>query len=759
MHAVPTDIYLDANATTPTLPDAVDAACCTMQEQYGNPSSSHCAGLRARAMMETTREHARQVLGGAAGGRIVFTSGATEAIQTSVLSALSAHAGKRGAEPERNLLLYGATEHKAVPESLRHWNQILHTDCQILAIPVDSEGQHDLDFIAAHAARAVLVCTMAVNNETGVISDLPAIEAIMRQHPAALWLVDGVQALGKQDIRLSDTRIDYFPLSGHKLYAPKGIGMLYVREGAPFTALTAGGGQESGLRSGTENMAGIAGFGVILAELIEPTGLFCSPESLHRYRDQLVAALREAFPGVVFNMPFERSVPTTINFSVPGFASKELLDLFDAAGIRVSSGSACGAGKATRSYVLDAMGLACWRSESAVRLSFGRAWNDEACNAACRRIVESGHALRDACLLSEVSAQRNEFDGVLQFKHDGACTWLLVERSAGQCVIVDPIAELSERIERYIRCQKLQVIAVLDTHSHADHDSSRALLLDHLGAEWLQLALPVDALGWPCNTSALPLERFSFGHYQLRRLPLPGHTADSVAYILSDAQAPDQPRQVFVGDTVLTGGIGRSNFDNSSSIAMYHSLRTLAAQTGTHSVLCPAHDYNNDFATTLAAELNSNPLLADVLAPVPIATDAFVSAKQVVDATLNDVIGSTLMCGALRTCKDAPAAGIDMTPTGLRDYLQQHPDAMLVDVREAYECAMGARLDSLTQAHTRPVPLSRMADAIPAWLAHPEKPLVFFCRSGNRSALATRCLRRLGHPNAFHLRGGLALFS
>jgi cysteine desulfurase len=343
MQAVITDIYLDANATTPTLPCAVDAACCTMQEQYGNPSSSHCAGLRAKAMMETTREHARRVLGGAASGRILFTSGATEAIQTAVLSALSHHVGKRGRDPERNLLLFGSTEHKAVPESMRHWNQILHADCEIMAIPVDQQGQHDLAFIAAHASRAVMVSTMAVNNETGVISDLPAIETIMRAHPETLWLVDGVQALGKQGIELAKTRIDYFPLSGHKLYAPKGIGMLYVREGAPFTPLTAGGGQESGLRSGTENMAGIAGFGVILAELIEPTGLFCDVAALHRYREQLVAALREAFPGVVFNMPFERSVPTTINFSVPGFASKELLDLFDAAMYWMRWGSPLGA--------------------------------------------------------------------------------------------------------------------------------------------------------------------------------------------------------------------------------------------------------------------------------------------------------------------------------------------------------------------------------------------------------------------------------
>jgi cysteine desulfurase len=485
--------------------------------------------------------------------------------------------------------------------------------------------------------------------------------------------------------------------------------------------------------------------------------MFCDLESLHRYRDQLVDAIRQAFPGVVFNTPFECSVPTTINFSVPGFASKELLDLFDAAGIRVSSGSACGAGKATRSYVLDAMGLPAWRSEAAVRLSFGRAWNDGECGIACARIIESGHALRDACLLSEAASHKNDFDGVLQMKHDGACTWLIIERAAGQCVVIDPIAELGERIERYIRCQDLRVVAVLDTHSHADHESSRAQLLAHLGEGYLSLAQPVDALGWPTQLSNASV--LIFGHHQLRRLPLPGHTADSVAYLLSDTQTPARIRQAFIGDTVLSGGIGRSNFANSSSEAMYASLRTLSDAVGMKGLLCPAHDYNNEFATTLEAEVRNNALLADVLSPTPITASEFVAAKELVDATLNDVTGSVVMCGALRCTQDPPAAGIDKTAAGLRDYLHQHPEAILVDVREAYECAMGSRLDPLTEAHTTVVPLSRLADTIPAWLQQPDKPLVFFCRSGNRSALATRCLRKLGHPNAFHLRGGLALFT
>jgi cysteine desulfurase len=344
-------------------------------------------------------------------------------------------------------------------------------------------------------------------------------------------------------------------------------------------------------------------------------------------------------------------------------------------------------------------------------------------------------------------------------KHDGACTWLLIDRNSALCVIIDPIAELGERIERYIRCQDLRIAAVLDTHSHADHASSRTELLAHLHEYVLDAKPDVDPLGWPVAANATPLDTMTCGHYQLRRLPIPGHTADSVAYILNDQRTPGHPRQVFVGDTVLSGGIGRSNFASSSSAAMYHSLRLLATEIGPDTLLCAAHDYNHEFATTLAVESRSNPLLADVLANAPISEAEFVNAKQAVDAVLNDASGSIMMCGALRCSTNVQSAAVEFKPDALRQYLQQNPDAILVDVREAYECAMGSKLELLDEAHARAVPLSRLADALPEWLAAPEKPLVFFCRSGNRSALATKCLRRLGHPNAFHLRGGLALFS
>ncbi|MFL6710253.1 MAG: aminotransferase class V-fold PLP-dependent enzyme [Massilia sp.] len=390
-----TEVYLDANATSPALPAAIDAAVDAMGGRFGNPSSSHAAGLRARAMLDAARASARTVTG-AGEGDIIFTSGATEAIQTAVLSALCALrerqlAGEAGGV---DLLLYGATEHKAVPESLAHWNRILGTGLTVQALAVDADGRHDLDQLALLAPRAALVCTMAANNETGVVSDLAAIELILTtQAPRALWLVDCVQALGKLPLQLAATRIDYAPFSGHKLYAPKGIGLLYVRRGAPYTPLMVGGGQEGALRSGTENMAGIAAFGAVLAAL-ERGDMLRSPDQLAGLRERLAAALQAAFPGVVFNAPFERSLPTTLNFCVPGLSSGELLNLFDAAGVRVSAGSACSAAKAAPSHVLVAMGLQDERAGSAVRLSFSPTASDAFIDAACARIARCGAAMQ-----------------------------------------------------------------------------------------------------------------------------------------------------------------------------------------------------------------------------------------------------------------------------------------------------------------------------------------------------------------------------
>ena len=488
-----TSIYLDANATTAVLPAAIDAAVAAMAGSYGNPSSSHGAGLKAKSLLESVRARACRMLG-VGSGRLSFTSGATEGVQTAVLSALCAIARRRArGEATGDLLVYGATEHKAVPESLAHWNRLLGAGLTLRALPVDGRGRHRLDTLRELAPRAAMVCTMAANNETGVISDLGGIGAVLRATDSgAYWLVDSVQALGKMDLDLSATRIDYAPYSGHKLYAPKGIGMLYVRDGAPYTPLMCGGGQEAGLRAGTENMAGVAALGAVLAALEEGTAFRSHPQ-LAQFRLRLADALRGALPGIVFNAPFDQTLATTLNFSVPGFSSAQLLDLFEAAGVRVSAGSACSSAKAAPSYVLEAMNLPPWRCAAAVRMSFGPMADQAFIDGACERIADCGAALRAAGLLASAQPVQG-VDGSVQVGADGVCTWLVLDAAGRSCAVIDPQVPLAGRIADLIRAQGYRVRAIVDTGAHSDPQGRAALM--PLLAEQLDMAASCDGLGW-----------------------------------------------------------------------------------------------------------------------------------------------------------------------------------------------------------------------------------------------------------------------
>ncbi len=740
------EIYLDANATTPVLPQARQAALAAMAEDYGNPSSIHSTGLRARSLIDDVRARARRVLG-APTGRLLFTSGATEGIQTAVLSALVALRERRDrGEAVPPLLLYGATEHKAVPESLRHWNALLELDLQVQAIPVGADGRHDLAWLRERASRAGLVCTMAANNETGVISDLDGIAAALAAGPA-LWLVDGVQALGKLALRLAERRIDYAPFSGHKLYAPKGIGLLYVRDGAPFTPLMAGGGQEAAQRSGTENMAGVAALGAVLAAL-EEGGVFHDAATLRAWRDRLADALVEAFPTLVFNAPPALCLPTTLNFSVPGLASKLLLDVFDAADVRISGGSACSAAKAQPSYVLEAMGLPAWQTASAVRLSFGPASDDAFITEACERIRACGRSLRESCLLPSGPRQLPA-EGLSRFIVDGACCYLLADAASRRCVVVDPLPELTERLADLLHCQRYTLAAVLDTHSHGDHASS-AGDLRHALADLLEDTGPLDDLGWPQDGREITL-----GALTLTRLAIPGHTADSTAYLLHDAHGL---RAAFVGDTVMPGALGRSDFEQSAPLAFGGSLLKLAQVVGSTTLLLPGHDYDDRLASTLGTERRVQPLLARVLGGGLDAT-AFAAAKADLERDLGLTGYQTLACGA-RVDARADSLSQELAPAALQTLLESHPDLLLVDVREAYEQRLGHALAlSAPKVRRQSIALSQLLQALPDWLALPaEKPVIFYCRSGNRSAQATDVLRRLGHDRAWSLAGGLALW-
>jgi cysteine desulfurase len=665
------EIYLDSNATTCVLPAAVAAARQAMEQGYGNPSSTHATGLQAKAMMDGVRQRASGLLG-VGDGRLMFNSGATEGIQTAVLSALCALRERRAAGKRiGSLLLYGATEHKAVPESLAHWNRLLGLNLEVRKLPVDAEGRHDLQALDALIGDTAMLCTMAANNETGVISDLSAIAQLLQERGAdAYWMVDCVQALGKLKLNLAATRIDYAPFSGHKLYAPKGIGMLYVRAGAPFTPLMMGGGQEAGLRSGTENMAGIAALGAVLAAL-DDGKTFRSHAELVAFRAQLVTSLERAFPGIVFNMPFDLSLPTTLNFSVPGLSSKELLDLFDAARVRVSSGSACSAAKALPSYVLEAMHVPQWRASSAIRLSFGPQIDAATIAAACARIERCGEALRSSCLLPSAlapSPQDGVQDGVIQLSVDGQCTWLLSDAASASCVVIDPVAALVPRLAAFIRCQHLALRAIVHTTAPADHGVARLALLQELAIEQVG---HVDIDG-----------ELALGQQRLRRV----ECGENHVYLLGQ-------RFAFIG--------------------------------------------------TLAPEALTPLLDAALLTP---------------DTVLCGARDDGSICCTVRTAQEGivPAADLQLDAASLPAFLRQHPDAILVDVREAYEhAACAGTVFEGCAVHS--VPLSRLAGQVAAWLQQPQCPLVFFCRSGNRSARASACLRRLGHAAAWQLNGGMAM--
>ena len=434
------------------MPQAIDAATQAMAELFGNPSSSHSKGLQAKAILNRARFYAAKVIG-AKLEDVVFTSGATESIQTAMLSALcDVKQRLEGREKTEALLVYGATEHKAVPQALAHWNCILGLNLEIRALPVDGQGRHDLEILSQWLPRTALLCTMAANNETGVVSDLEGVETILTASQSkALWLVDCVQALGKLTLNLQKTRIDYAAFSGHKLYAPKGVGMLYVRTGAPWTALMVGGGQEAGLRSGTENIPGIAAFGAVL-QLLADQKIFHTPETLKGFRDQLASALCDAFPRIVFNTPLAHALPTTLNFSVPYVSSQMLLDIFDAAGVYISAGSACSAGKAESSDVLVAMNLPQWQASSAVRLSFGPLVSADDIAAGCLAIARCGQLIE----ASERALVNAETDTLAEKN---------LEFSVDACGLTLQWDELDDFLKKYPHAQLIDVRESFEHHA------------------------------------------------------------------------------------------------------------------------------------------------------------------------------------------------------------------------------------------------------------------------------------------------------
>jgi cysteine desulfurase len=779
-----TKAYFDCNATTAVLPAAAQAALEAMHTLYGNPSSTHLVGLQAKFILESTRKTAGRVIG-AAPEQIIFTSGATEAIQTSVFSVLQSIKKSREEKKTRSPihLLYGATEHKVIPQALHHWVNALNLPFKIVELPVDSRGQLRLDVLRSELPSAALLCTMAVNNETGVVQDLAAIEGILaEQGSAALWLVDCVQALGKQKLELASRRIDYAAFSGHKLYAPKGIGFLYVRKGAPFTPLIVGGGQEKGQRSGTENLPGVAAFGAVLNELLkaDENSVFHSFEALLEFREKIIISLQGAFKNVEFNTPLDCSVPTTINFSVPGFSSKELLDLFDSAGLRISAGSACSATSVKPSHVLDAMGISLINSTSALRLSFGPYTSEREIERGCQIIKECAAALQNTCLLYTNGAfEAPEYlrDGVVQLRAGSTNSWILADRASRNCVIIDPCDTLAERIEQYVLCQQLHVLAILDTHSHGDHESIR-LLLKRFLASSMDLAHPTneDSLGWSLDPA--PTIKLDNGESApfiaitpslvLARVPTPGHTDDSTALLLGEVTdghlKKENIRFVFSGDTILSGGLGRTNFAVSNSTSLFHSLRRLKNIVSPQTLLCPTHDYNNSFATNLQAETEGHPLLSLALGAWESQTlDLFLETKAEIDMELAQLEKSFqgIVCGVTPVTRCTTTEAVTMPPGSLEEMLAGRDTLpWVIDVREPAEFLLFKDWETVgLKKSPRNIPLSRFVNFMDELTAQKkmDQEVILICRSGNRSLQAAKALRSLGFTRVWSLDGGVSL--
>lgn len=362
-------LYLDYNATTPVDPRVVEAMLPHLTASFGNPSSSHRFGTAPAAAVADARASVAALIG-AKPDEVVFTGSGSEADATAIRGVVAAARGAGATAPH---VVTQATEHPAVLAACRHVER--HHGATITTLGVDVDGLVDVQALeVALTPATVLVSIMHANNETGAMQPIRQLTRVTRQH-GAFFHTDAAQSVGKLDVDVGDLGIDLLTVVGHKMYAPKGIAALFVRDGVALEPLIGGGGQEAGRRAGTENVAGIVALGTA-AELAAAELAAGSVQRLERLRDRLHDGLMERLSiRVDHNGPARARLPQTLNVSIRGVAGHKLLDRCGEA-LAASTGSACHAGRHEPSPVLTAMGLPPDRALSAVRLSLGR-WTRE----------------------------------------------------------------------------------------------------------------------------------------------------------------------------------------------------------------------------------------------------------------------------------------------------------------------------------------------------------------------------------------------
>ena len=356
--------YFDNNATTRVAPEVVEAMLPYLTEHWGNPSSSYRFGQQLSAALATAREQVA-VLINADPREIIFNSCGTEGNNTALHTALLSRPGKRH-------LITTAVEHSA---NIKFCQKHEKRGGDVTWIPVDRAGQ--IDVHAIHEAireDTAMVSVMLANNETGVIFPIEEIAAICRARDV-LFHTDAVQTAGKLPLDVKAMGVDYLSLSAHKLHAPKGIGLLYARQGVPWQSYLMGGGQEYGRRGGTENVAQIIAFGKA-AEMAAASMQKYVPR-IRDLRDRMEEEIIDAIPGVTRNGAKDPRLPNTSNLSFADCEAEAILLLLDRQGICASSGSACTTGSLAPSHVLTAMGVSQELALASVRLSLSKYSTEE----------------------------------------------------------------------------------------------------------------------------------------------------------------------------------------------------------------------------------------------------------------------------------------------------------------------------------------------------------------------------------------------
>jgi cysteine desulfurase len=366
-------IYLDHNASTPVAPEVVEAMKPYWGPQYGNPSSGYALGRSAKQALEEARAEVADLLG-CRPSEILFTSGGTES-NNMVLKGV-AHSL---AEKSRHIITT-AIEHPAVTNPCLF---LLHQGYDLSFLPVDSTGLVDPSAVkAAIRPTTVLISVMHANNETGTIQPISEIGAFARE-AGVLFHTDAAQSVGKIPTRVSDLQVDFLSVAGHKMYAPKGVGALFLRNGLKIEPLIHGAGQESGRRAGTENVMLAVALGKACALARER--MSADAQRIYRLRDRLHRLLAENIPGLVLNGHIQARLPNTLNVSLPGVDGAALLDAIPE--ICASTGAACHDRSVRLSHVLAAMQVPEKIGRSAIRLTLGRGNSEAEIQDAARMIV------------------------------------------------------------------------------------------------------------------------------------------------------------------------------------------------------------------------------------------------------------------------------------------------------------------------------------------------------------------------------------